>query len=487
MTSFAWTIAIWLAFEWVLRVAALFVVPRGRKPTAGLAWLMLIFLAPVPGWLAFLVIGSYKLPRRRRDMQKTLDGRIQDALKVMRKNSRQAPIVDAAVPTKYAQVAALVQSLTHFPVFSRNSMTLLPDYDATIQRIIDDINTATHYVYIEYYILALDATTEPLFAALEAAVERGVSVRVMYDAYGSRKFPHFKETLQRLQGSGVNVQAMLPLTLPGKNHVRPDLRNHRKLVVVDGVVGFTGSLNLIARDYHRSDDIVYDELTVRAEGPIVQQLRAVFLTDWYSETSVIPTDQGVATEEIAAGAKGDVLAQLVPSGPGYDDENNLKVFNAVLYKAQKSVTIVNPYFVPDESLIVALISAAKRGVRVKLVNSEAIDQPFVAHAQRSYYEEMLRAGVEIYLYKAPTLLHSKYMVVDDDLSLVGSSNMDIRSFELNHELTMVLYDKQATARLQAITNEYLRKAKKVDPQSWFARPPRQQLFDNIARLTSALQ
>lgn len=483
----AWLIATWLLFEWVLRIAALFVVPRNRKPTAGLAWLMLIFLVPIPGWLLFSVIGSHKLPQQRRDMQKTLDRYIDDGLAVVRKRGDQAAIVDAAPPQKYTQVAALAQSLTHFPVFSGNTVRPLSDYDEAIQRIVEDVATSQHYVYLEYYILALDDATESLFVALEAAAARGVVVRVMYDAYGSRKYPRFREMKQRLRDAGVAVQAMLPLTWPGRGYVRPDLRNHRKLVVVDGVVGHTGSLNLITRDYHRRDAIIYDELTVRVEGPIVQQLRAVFLTDWYSETGTILHDQGVSMRELTDRSRSGSLMQLVPSGPGYDDENNLKIFNAVLYEAETSVAIVNPYFVPEESLIIALISAAKRGIRVRLINSQAIDQPFVAHAQRSYYEEMLRAGVEIYLYKAPALLHSKYILIDKDLSLVGSSNMDIRSFELNHELTMMIYDTHVTAQLQAVTDGYLKKAKRLDARIWFARPPRQQLLDNIARLTSSLQ
>ena len=142
---------------------------------------------------------------------------------------------------------------------------------------------------------------------------------------------------------------------------------------------------------------------------------------------------------------------------------------------------------PDQSLITALTSAARRGVRVRLLNSEAIDQVFVAHAQRSYYEEMLQAGVEIYLYKKPTLLHSKYAIIDDDACFVGSSNMDIRSFELNQELTLTVYDKKFVAAMQRITDGYLKKYTRVSKKAWLSRPPRKQLLDNIARLTSSLQ
>ena len=476
----------WLTIEMILRIAALFVVPRNRKPTAGLAWMLVIFLMPIPGWIIFSVIGSYKLPPQRRDMQRTLDAYIEGTLHEIR-HKKQIKVVDEVIPAKYQQASILAQSLTHFPAFLGNKVEPIADYDKTISNIIKDIDQASHYIYIEYYILALDETTERLFESLKRAISRGVKVRVMYDAYGSRKYKRFGEMKRLLDDLGVEHHPMLPLTLPGRGYMRPDLRNHRKLVVVDGAIGYTGSLNMIARSYHRSDSIVYDELTVRLSGPIVQQLRAVFLTDWFSETGKMLKDTGTALEELVDRNYGATSMQMIPSGPGYDDENNLKVFNAIFYDARESITIVNPYFVPDESLIVALISAARRGVRVRLINSEAIDQRFVAHAQRSYYEEMFRAGVEVYLYEAPTLLHSKYILIDDDLSLVGSSNMDIRSFELNHELTVMVYGVKDNAKLHRITEEYLEKSKQVNAKRWLSRPPRLQLLDNIARLTSSLQ
>ena len=279
---------------------------------------------------------------------------------------------------------------------------------------------------------------------------------------------------------------MLPIRLPGKGYTRPDLRNHRKLVVIDGQVGYTGSMNMIQRNYHRKDDIVYDELVVRIEGPVTAQLEAVFLNDWLAETGQFLTDQaGNITDQLQS--KGDALAHVIPSGPGYDYENNRQFFASLFYAAKHQITIVNPYFVPDESLITALISAAKRGVRVVLLNSEAIDQIMVAHAQRSYYEQMLKAGVEIYLYKKPALLHSKFTIIDNDACFVGSSNMDIRSFELNQELTLTSYDVSFVRSMQRVAGGYLKKSRKVNKAGWSKRPPRKQLLDNIARLTSSLQ
>lgn len=480
-------VVIWFIFEWALRILALFIVPRNRKPNSGMSWLLFIFLIPEVGWIAFLVFGFSKLPKGRRDAQATLDNYIQQAMQyIARRWKDEAHRIEARAPEKYHNSVKLSAGLTHLPLFAGNIIEPIADYNEVITRITKDIAAATQYIQVEYYILALDVATEPFFAALEAAADRGVTVRVLYDAFGSRKFPRKKEMLARLEAAGIDTHAMLPLRLPGKNYTRPDLRNHRKLVVIDGAIGYTGSLNMIQRDYHRKDDIVYDELVVRVEGPVVLQLEAVFLNDWLAETGRVLAERSVDFPAQLK-LKGEMAAHVVPSGPGYEYENNRKLFTSLFHAAEKRITIVNPYFVPDQSLISALTSAAARGVEVVLINSEAIDQVMVAHAQRSYYEEMLRAGVKIYLYKKPALLHAKFTIIDDDACFVGSSNMDIRSFELNQELTLTSYDGKFVASMQDIVDGYLKRAHRVTKKQWSKRPPRKQLLDNLARLTSSLQ
>ncbi len=479
---------LWVAFGWLLRLLAVYVVPRNRGPNAGMSWLLFIFLVPEIGWIGFLIVGSSRLPKNRRDAQASLDHYMVQAVQQITSQYKEAAkLMAAKPPKKYENSVRLSHNLTHLPLFAGNTIKPLPHYNDAIEQITKAIQHAQDYVLIEYYILALDATTEPFFEALEAAVKRGVTVRVLYDAYGSRKYPRKKEMLARLQQAGIEAHAMLPLHLPGKKYTRPDLRNHRKLVVVDGLVGYTGSLNMIDRSYHRKDTIIYDELVVRIEGPVVLQLEAIFLNDWLAETGQL-LDNSMKTDVAAQlKPKGNMTAHVIPSGPGYDYENNRKFFASLFYAAEKTITIVNPYFVPDDSLITALTSAAKRGVTVTLINSEVSDQAFVAHAQRSYYEEMLHAGVEIRLYKEPTLLHSKFAIIDDDACFVGSSNMDIRSFELNQELTLTSYDTVFIAHMQAIVDDYVRRTHIITEKEWSRRPAHKQLLDNIARLTSALQ
>jgi cardiolipin synthase len=451
-------------------------------------WLSIIFLAPIFGWIVFLTLGTNKLPKSRRDIQKTLDHSIEATLKSLRRQHEGVnAIIDAPVPIKYASISKLAKALAHLPVFSRNTVRIINTYDTLFTELVSDIDAAGESVYLEFFIITFDNTTEPVFDALARAAHRGLDVRVLYDYVGSHKYPGYRKMKRRFKEDGIVAHSMLPIRLPTRGYVRPDLRNHRKLAIFDHTIGYTGSQNLIARGYHRKDDLIYDELMVRIEGPLATQLFAVFSTDWFSETG----------EAIAHGAKeinpslldepeGDLL-QLVPSGPGYEDENNLKLFAQAIYTAQSSIMMVNPYFVPTDELMTALISAARRGVTIRLVNSAAIDQWFVAHAQRSYYEALLKAGVEIYLYNKPILLHAKYIVIDGEATMVGSSNFDIRSFELDHELTLVSYTSSFAGKMNALAQEYIARSRPLDAKRWFTRGFIRKALDSLARLSSSLQ
>jgi cardiolipin synthase len=477
----------WLG--WALRILALFIVPPNRKPTSSLAWLLIIFVLPIPGWIVFLVIGSNKLPKQRRDLQKTLDHSVESGLKSLRREHEGASsIIDAQVPTKFSSVSKLAKSLGHLPAYAGNHIKAYEGYDEAIKRIVRDIKGAKQTIYLEYYIFVYDQTTEPLFNALREAVGRGVTIRVLYDYIGSRRSKGYKQMKKKLRSYGIDARAALPLRLPGMGFVRPDLRNHRKMVIIDNRIGYTGSQNLIDKSYHRKDDIVYEEMVVRMIGPISSQLSAIFATDWFSETgeAILEDIEPQFNNALMSHLDGSVL-QIIPSGPGYDDENNLHVFIDSIYLAQSSITIVSPYFVPTEGLLSAIVSASRRGVHVRMINSAAIDQLIVAHAQRSYYETLLDAGVEIYLYNKPALLHSKFMIIDNEITFVGSSNFDIRSFELDLELTLISYSHSFSSKMNKIAIDYQEASTLVNIKEWRLRHPLRKLLDNIARLTSSVQ
>jgi len=375
------------------------------------------------------------------------------------------------------------------PLVGGNSAELYPDSEDAILEMARAIDGSRRFVHVEFYIATLDDTTRPFFDALARAQARGVRVRFLMDHWASRGYPAFKDTLAFLDDAGIEWHLMLPLQpLQGKFQ-RPDLRNHRKIMVIDGSTAFTGSQNLIDKSYDLKGNIArglaYKDLFARFEGPVVAGINALFVTDWYSETDELLLRE---SDPVHRADRGDALdCQVVPSGPGFDGENNLRLFNALLYSAQKRVSITSPYFVPDDSMLYAITTTAQRGVEVELFVGEIGDHAMTWHAQRSYYEGLLRAGVKIWLYKAPTVLHAKHFTIDDDVAVIGSSNMDMRSFSLNLEISVLVRGERFVDALRGVQDAYRAQSSELDLDEWLGRTRRSQVLDNVARLTAALQ
>src|SRR5437764_2183514 len=472
---------------WLIAIAMLFIVPVNRKPSSATAWLLLIFLLPYFGLILFLLLGSPKLPKKRRAEQRHMSGLISKLVAEAKAQPELAPILDPEIPPHYQPFINLNTNLTSMPVIGGNAIELLPEYNAVFARIAQDIDSAQRFVHVQYFATSRDEETEAIFAAMDRAASRGVKVRVLMDHLGSRKYPSFKEMQERLSAAGIEYYISLPVHYFGSKYPRIDLRNHRKIVVMDGRIGYTGSQNLIKRTYFRKDAIYYDELVARVSGPVIGQLEAAFATDWFSETGILLTRQSAQEITLEPKAAGGVLCQVLPSGSGFDNENNLKLFTALIHGARHTLVITNPYFVPDDALMIAITSAAQRGVNVSLFNSEASDQFLVSHAERSYYEDLLRAGVKVYQYKAPVLLHSKHISIDDDIAVIGSSNLDIRSFQLNLEVTLICYAPSVVADLRQVEAVDLSRCNQVTLHEWQSRSTSEKLYENLSRLTAALQ
>jgi len=468
----------------VIGFAATIYISATRKPSDAVAWVLAIIFIPFLGALWFLIVGFGRLPKARRDKQREVSdlilGRTEGIDLVSHKDEWPEWLVSAA---------RMNRTLGALPMVGGNSAELLPDYDGSFASMAAAIDEATSYVHVEFYILVLDESTQPFFDALRRARERGVAVRVLSDHLSSLMFPRRRQTLGALKDMGAQWHAMLPLRPLKGQWQRPDLRNHRKLVVVDGRVGFTGSQNLIDSTYLKPKNVArglhWHELMVRLDGPVVRELNAVFVTDWYSETEeLLPLD----TTPVVLGTDEALLdAQVLPSGPSFENDNNLKLFTFLLHSAQRRISITSPYFVPDESTLMAIVTAASRGVEVELFVSAIGDQHLVYHAQRSYYEALLRAGVAIYLYRAPTVLHSKHFSIDDDVAVIGSSNMDIRSFSLNMEVSVMVHGRRFVNDMRAIEDDYRATSDRLTLEDWMKRPALGKINDSLARLTASLQ
>lgn len=486
MDQTGWAL-VWVIFVFVLditvRILAIIFVPRNRRPTAAMAWLLAIYFIPIVGVLLFLLIGNPRLPRKRRRKQEVINESIRQMsrgldLGTLRPNA----------PDWFRSLVRLNHNLGAMPISGDNGAILISGYEESIDTMAAAIREAQDYVHVEFYILQSDATTESFFAAMEEVAARGVKVRVLLDHWANRGKPFYKKTIKRLDAMGADWHLMLPVQPFRGAYTRPDLRNHRKLLVVDGLVAFTGSQNITDPTYNLRKNIKrglrWVDMMTRVDGPVVASINAVFLSDWYSETDEIIDD--IELFDVRTGS-GDLDCQVIPSGPGFEFQNNLKLFMSLLFAAQDKLIIVSPYFVPDEGLLLAIQTACQRGVHVELFVSEEGDQAMVYHAQRSYYEALLRGGVKIFLYRKPFILHSKSMSVDDEVAVIGSSNMDMRSFGLNLEISLLVRGEEYVQQLRAVEDQYRALSRELTLDEWMKQPLRSTVLDNLARLTSALQ
>ncbi|MFT4156687.1 MAG: cardiolipin synthase [Microbacterium sp.] len=478
-----WLAAFLLVLDLAIRITAIIVIPRNRRPTAAMAWLLAVFFIPYVGVLLFLLIGNPRLPRARRRKQDQINQYIEDASEQLHFGT-----LRPNAPSWFAPLVEMNQRLGALPMAGDNGAHLISGYQESLDAMAEEIRKATDYVHVEFYILQADAATDNFFRALEEVAARGVTVRVLLDHWANRRKPFYTQTIRRLDAMGALWHLMLPVQPLKGRMQRPDLRNHRKLLVVDGVVAFLGSQNITDSTYNLPANIKrglrWVDLMVRIDGPVVLSINAIFIADWYSETDDILDEIDITA---ARPGTGDLDCQVVPSGPGFEVENNLRLFLGLLYAAKNKIMIVSPYFVPDEALLLAVTAAVDRGVDVQLFVSEEGDQAMVHHAQRSYYEALLRAGVRIWMYRQPFILHTKSLTIDDEVAVIGSSNMDMRSFGLNLEVSMLVRGEEFVAEMRLVEAEYRSLSRELTLEEWLQQPLRSTVLDNLARLTSALQ
>ncbi len=459
-----------LIVDWLIRLAALWWIPSRTTPAAARSWLLLVGFVPLLGLPLYLLLGHPWLSRERIARQARASDVIREEQRPL-SALRWTPHDGAA-----AEMAPLIERQGAFVPTHGNAVALLDDYDASLRALLDDIDGARQQVHLLYYLMFDDAVGDAVTAALCRAAARGVTCRVLLDAVGAKR--GLRAYAPRLRAAGVQVHAMLPGGLQWRRSGRMDLRNHRKIAVIDNGIGYVGSQNLA--------DAVFvpghpnRELVARVQGPVVSHLEGVFASDWYIETG-----ERLAVQPDLSVQPQDVSAQLLPSGPAYPFENARDTVNALIHLASRKVVLTTPYFVPDDATLSALRIAALSGVDVQLVLSATNNQPLTAWAQQSYYEELLACGVKIALYR-PHFLHAKHLTVDDDIALVGSINLDIRSFALNAEIGLVCYDADVVARIRAIEADYLAHADHVDREEWRRRPGWRRSREGVARLADSV-
>ncbi|RMH26562.1 MAG: cardiolipin synthase [Planctomycetota bacterium] len=476
-TVIAWLPTAYLVSEWVIRIAMTPVVVRRRPPTNALAWLAIVYFLPWAGLVAYALVGERRLGRlrlrRRREAAHACRARGLS-------RAAQQYVIRPAVAPEQDDLVMLTERLSGLPVQGGNAVGYEADTDRAVDKLITDLDAAADHAHLLFYIMRADGTGRRVADALTRAAQRGVRVRVLLDAVGAE--PALRVLAPTLRRAGVEVAAALPAGVLRQWFRRLDLRNHRKLAVIDGRVAHTGSQNLVDADYGGRRAGPWRDLMVRIEGPAVATLQAVFLEDWFAETGRLPDEPGLFPRPEA---RGPTAVQPVPSGPDDPRDTFRSVVIASLYEAQRRVIITTPYFVPDDGVVQAMRLNALRGVRIDLVVPRRCDHVLAGAAAAARYGDLLDAGVTVHQHGAG-LLHAKTMSVDDAFALVGSGNLDSRSFFLNFELSLILYGAEATGRLRAAQEAYIAESAALSRRAWAQQPAWKQTARSIAALAGPL-
>lgn len=475
-------------FHFCLSVTiALRVIYSRRTSSAALAWLTALFAFPILGVITYLLIGEPKLGRERAKRHAELLA-FHDAFA----DRFLPPPCEPASETRFRQIARLIQGEARYVPTGGNQTRLLADTDAILRAFTADIHAAQHCCLLAFYIVEGSGRVEAVLEALMQAAGRGVRCQLLADALGSSSFWR-SPWPQRLRDAGVEVTEALPVGVLKSLWVRSDLRNHRKILVVDYRIAYTGSYNLVDPRLFKQNAGVGEwvDAVMRCEGPIAQELAAMFYGDWAVEndhnlSATLERLNGYVDEmPPRAPASGGSQLQVVPSQPGGDTALVYDVLCNALNVAQERVVISTPYFVPDEALLNTLIITARRGVEVVLILPRRVDSRLVRYASRAYYQPLLDAGVRLKMYDGG-LLHTKAVVIDGRFALFGTVNMDMRSFYLNLELSLAVYTPETVAAIGALLDGYLKDSEAVSLKKWQQRRRVQRFIERCVRLVSPL-
>ena len=477
----------WVVLATATYLLALLSVPsvllkRRGQPQVALSWVLTLFLLPIVGLFLWWAIGRRYLKRQRRRRTRAAE-QVQDALEPLREELPELPLAeDELFPVKHLP-DDMIQGV--FPAVRNNAVELLVDAAAGYPAMEQAIRAARRHVHVMFYIWEPDSTGRRFRDLLAEKAAEGVEVRVLYDAVGSSSLSRrFMDPL-RSAGGEVGVFSK-PNLLSFSPHI--NFRNHRKLVVVDGGEGFLGGLNIGDQHLARWHDTM-----LHVRGPVVDQLQEVFDDDWHFTTGRYLRSldyfgrwaEACDADGNAAPRCGEAICQLVASGPHMTESTTRDAFFAAATQVRQRIYITMPYFLPDAPLETALRTAVYRGVDVRVLVPARSDVRLVRLAARSYYPSLLAAGVRIFEYR-DDMVHAKNLVLDDEVSLVGSANMDLRSFRLNFELSCFVKDRPLNARLAALFDRNLARSDEVTLADLANRSYFTQLAEAAANLLSPL-
>ncbi len=469
-----------------------------RDPTARLTWIVMVIALPIGGIIAYLLLGETNIGRKRAERMRRV---LEQMPQVNAAPGMDATSLAPSIPERYAHLFQVGQSISSFQPIGGNRARIPQDSNAVIESLVADIDAAQDHVHVLFYIWLPDNNGLKVAQALIRAAQRGVTCRAMADDLGSRGMIH-SEHWQAMQTAGVKLARALPIGNPVLRILggRIDLRNHRKIVVIDDWITYCGSQNCADPEFRvKAKYAPWIDMMIRFEGPIARQNQHMFAGDSMTQLDddidillrrpIPKTTARVTHANSSVSPSGNlnsadctgISAQVVGTGPTVRYSAMPELFETLIYSARHSLVITTPYYVPDESMQAALCASARRGVETLIVFPQRNDSRIVAAASRSYYADLLAAGVHLYEYVGG-LLHTKSLTLDGEISLIGSANMDRRSFDLNYENNILLYDPDLTQQIRQRQQRYLDSALGVDPKQVANWPRHRRLINNTVAM-----
>lgn len=476
-----WLLGAFFAIDLLLRAgfACVIILRKGSQPSLAAAWVTIVTVLPIIGIPAYLLVGESRLGYRRRAIHKSV-------LELFNKphfhQHDDARAHQAHLDGIDRQLARIAESVSGSAPLAGNSVKLFGDSNQAVAAIIADIDRATATVHITSYIWLDDRVGGAVADALAAATARGVACRVLVDAQGSSRFLR-SASVRQLRERGVKVVAALAVHPLRTLFSRIDIRNHRKMIIIDSTIGWIGSMNIAAPEFAVQPRFApWVDCTLRLLGPTVRELHLIFAEDWYLDTNENIEDQLRASPPFQSGG---VTAQIAASGPNYRNDAIKSLLLAAIQVSQDEIVLTTPYFVPDPTMHSALCVAARRGVTVRLVVPRRNNSRLVALASRAGYGILLESGVHIHEFTRG-LLHAKTISADGKFAIITSSNLDRRSFDLNFEATALVYDDGFAAELRTLQQSYIDASVEITAQEWSKQSKARTLAQNAVALISPL-
>jgi len=472
-------ILIILVYMLMVVATVITVVQERRDPVKALSWIAIIVLLPVAGIVIFIFFGQDYRKRKIFNRKEIKD--LRQIEELSNRQVRSLGEVEIEEVTEHSNIIKLLLNNSKTLLTLGNKLTILNDGKETFESIISELEKAESTIHLEYYIFESDALGNRIAEILMRKAKAGVEVRFIYDDVGSwglsRKFIH------KLREAGVQTYCFMPVVFPWFSS-KINYRNHRKIIVIDGKVGYTGGLNIADRYISGTKHGVWRDTHLRLEGESVHMLQIAFMTDWYfsSKEKIRNRKKYLPPVEVT---EGPAAIQIALSGPDSDWATIMQAYFSAITRAQKHIYISTPYFLPTESILCALKVAALSGVDVRIMLPEHSDSKMVHWATRSYFEELLEAKIKLYLY-TKGFNHSKLIMIDGSFSSVGTANMDVRSFEDNFEVTAMIYDRTYTAELEEQFTKDLASCRNITMRKWLARKHKDNFKESVARLFSPL-